>query len=487
MAAVTYAGLREKVRKGLAVCADSRTVTKGCVYVVVHGASEDGQKYVPDAVQKGCSCVVLDEKTLSGVQDLLREHGTDYVLHEDTRFALSELAADMYHTDETGLMVVGITGTNGKTTCAALLERLFAAHGHKVGVLGTVSYRWPGHCEAAPLTTPGPLEVHRMLRAMSDAGCTVCVMEVSSHSLDQKRVWHVPFAGACFTNLTQDHLDFHHTMEEYFEAKALLFTTAQLPGKAKALNADDAYCVRLLERCPDAWTYGFGPAPKDGDPAHHLQGELVSQGVHGVTLHMTAQSGSWDLVSPLIGRFNADNLLTVQAMGLAMGITDFSSLEGFAGVPGRVERVVNAKGLHIFVDYAHTPDALINVQQALRGAGFKRLVTVFGCGGNRDRTKRPLMGEAVARLSDVAVLTSDNPRFENPDDIIADVMPGLAEAKEVIVDADRREATKKAIAMLGPDDCLLIAGKGHEDYQIVNGVKRHYSDQETVRELCGTL
>ena len=485
MGAVAYEELRKKVRDGLIVTADSRIVTEGCVYVVVHGASEDGMRYVPDALAKGCAYLVLDEANEKAAQDLIGSKDVKTVLHEDTRYALSELASDFYHTYESPMKVVGITGTNGKTTCAALLERLFAAHGETVGVLGTVSYRWPGHCEAAPLTTPGPLDIHRMLKAMHDAGCTCCVMEVSSHSLDQKRVWHVPFAGACFTNLTQDHLDFHQTMEAYFQAKALLFTKAMRLDKAKAVNADDEHCVRLLAPCPDAWTYGFGDAPKGGNPARHLKGELLSQGTSGIRLRMTCQGRTWELVSPLIGRFNADNLLTVQAMGLAMGITDFSALEGFAGVPGRVERVENARGLHVFVDYAHTPDALINVQQALRGAGFKRLVTVFGCGGNRDRTKRPLMGEAVAKLSDVAVLTSDNPRFEKPEDIIADVLPGLASAAQVVVEPDRRLATSKAIELLGPEDCLLIAGKGHEDYQIVNGVKRHYSDQETVRELLG--
>ncbi|MDO5536383.1 MAG: UDP-N-acetylmuramoyl-L-alanyl-D-glutamate--2,6-diaminopimelate ligase [Desulfovibrionaceae bacterium] len=482
---MTYEKLRDLVRAGLAVTGDSRQVAPGGAFVVVHGASEDGLRYVPDALAKGAAYLVLEEDCVGQCAEAAKAAGAALVRHSDTRLALSELASDCYHTYETPLKVIGVTGTNGKTTCASLLERLFEAAGHRVGVMGTVNYRWPGHLEASPLTTPGPMDVHRMLAEMAKAGCDICVMEVSSHSLEQKRVRHVPFAGACFTNLTQDHLDFHVTMEAYFEAKALLFTETPLPGKAVATNADDPWALRLLDIRPDAWTYGFGPAPAKGDPMRHLRGELLEHGTSGVGLRLTCQGRTWELHSPLIGRFNADNLLTVMAMGLAMGMTDFRALEGFAGVPGRLERVANPKGVHVFVDYAHTPDALVNVLQALRGAGFKRIVTVFGCGGNRDRKKRPLMGEAVAKLSDVAVLTSDNPRFEEPEDIIADVMPGLAQAREVVVDADRRSATEKALALLGPEDCLLIAGKGHEDYQIVKGVKRHYSDQETVRELLG--
>ncbi len=483
-----YARLKEQIWAGLDVVSDSRQVRPGSVFVAVTGATEDGTRYVPQALEQGAGYVVLDETRASeDVLRSIREKGAVPVLCTSTRAAISDLAAARYHTSERKLTILGITGTNGKTTCAYLLEQLFASMGHRVGVLGTVSYRWPGFSMPAPLTTPGPLEVHRALHDMEQAGASVCVMEVSSHALAQGRVQDVPFAGACFTNLTQDHLDFHKDMEDYFAAKALLFTKTPRPDKAVATNADDAFGLRLAKMCPDAWTYGFGPAPEGVNPQHHLQGTLLEHGTSGVGLRMSCQGRTWELHSPLIGRFNADNLLTVQALGLAMGITDFKSLEGFAGVPGRIERVDNARGLHVFVDYAHTPDALVNVQQALRGAGFRRLVTVFGCGGNRDRTKRPLMGEAVATYSDVAVLTSDNPRFEDPLAIMADVEPGLARAKEVYREPDRRKATELALSLLGPDDALLIAGKGHEDYQIVNGTKRHYSDQETVRELLGRM
>lgn len=483
----SYEELLSQVRGGRQVTADSRKAAPGCVFVAVRGATEDGTKYVPQAVKAGATAVVADESAPEELLACLKGTGVDLIRHRDTRFALSEMACAQAHTDELPMTIIGITGTNGKTTCAYLLERLFSSLGHKVGVMGTVSYRWPGHTQAAPLTTPDPISLHKNIAEMAKAGCDVCVMECSSHAIDEKRVQHVPFAGACFTNLTQDHLDYHKDMESYFRAKSHLFTDVPRADKAVATNADDVYGVRIAGLAKGCVTYGFGGCPAGVSPEQHLHGELLEQGTSGIRLRMTFRGKSWEFHSPLIGRFNADNLLTAQSMALALGgePEKLGALAGFRGVPGRLERVLNRKGLHVFVDYAHTPDALVNVLQALRGAGFRRIVTVFGCGGNRDRLKRPLMGEAVARLSDTAVLTSDNPRFEDPEAIISDVLPGLKGAKELVVDPDRRSATAKACAMLGPDDCLLIAGKGHEDYQIVNGVKHHYSDQEVVRDILG--
>ena len=321
-----------------------------------------------------------------------------------------------------------------------------------------------------------------MLAQMDAKGVDVAVMEVSSHAIDQQRICGVPFAGAAFTNLTQDHLDFHNDMESYFKTKARLFLELPRAEKALAVNADDPWGRRLLELCPRALSFGLQQGPPR---RRHLWGELLSAGTGGCHLRMHLKGRIWELRSPLVGAFNASNLLTVQALALEMGLEpeQFAALEGFTGVCGRLERVNNPQGLNVFVDYAHTPDALVNVLKALRGAGFKRIITVFGCGGNRDRSKRPLMGEAVARYADVAVLTSDNPRFEEPQAILQDVLPGLREAREVLVEVDRRTATARALDMLDKDGALLIAGKGHEDYQIIQGVRHHYSDQEVVREL----
>lgn len=302
------------------------------------------------------------------------------------------MAQARWHTDALALKILGVTGTNGKTTCAYLLERLFSEAGHKVGVMGTVNYRWPGHTEPAPLTTPDPLHVHAMLAQMAAAGADVAVMEASSHAIEQQRVDGVPFAGAIFTNLTQDHLDYHRDMESYFKAKARLFLELPRADKAVAVNADDPWGRRLLELCPDALSFGL---QKGGPQRRHLWGELLSAGTDGCHLRMRLGKHAWELHSPLVGAFNASNLLAVQALALDMGLEPetFTALEHFTGVCGRLERVPNPQGLHVFVDYAHTPDALVNVLKALREAGFARIVTVFGCGGNRDRTKRPLMGE----------------------------------------------------------------------------------------------
>jgi UDP-N-acetylmuramoyl-L-alanyl-D-glutamate--2,6-diaminopimelate ligase len=365
------------------------------------------------------------------------------------------------------------------------LESLFAAAGEKVGVVGTIAYRWPGHWQTAPLTTPDTLTLHSLLGNMTDAGVTVAIMEVSSHALEQRRVYGIPFDGAIFTNLTQDHLDYHPDIESYFAAKAKLFLNLPQRDKAMSVNGDDGFGRRLLGLCPSALPFGLDRY--DGGP--YLKGEIMTSGPQGLHLRMRHKDAAWELVSPLVGGFNASNLLAVQALGIKLGLSpkDLSALEAFAGVSGRLERIGNSAGLNIFVDYAHTPDALVNVLKALRDAGFVRIITVFGCGGNRDRAKRPLMGEAVARHSDVAILTSDNPRFENPRAIIDDVLPGLAKAHETHVEQDRRRATALALKMLTKDDALLIAGKGHEDYQIIQGVKHHYSDQGVVRELlrCG--
>lgn len=480
-----FAALLETCRRGgVEVRSDSRSVARGDIFVAVPGVNEDGARFIPAAVQAGASVVVCRPGGAEegAVRNAPRAEDCRVVYHDDPREALWRLAEARWRTDALSITVLGVTGTNGKTTSTYLLERLFTEAGHKVGVLGTVNYRWPGHCEAAPLTTPDPLKVHSMLAQMDAEGVDVAVMEVSSHAIDQQRICGVPFAGAAFTNLTQDHLDFHNDMESYFKTKARLFLELPRAEKAMVVNADDPWGRRLLELCPRALSFGLQQGPPR---RRHLWGELLSAGTGGCHLRMHLKGRTWELRSPLVGAFNASNLLTVQALALEMGLEpeQFAALEGFTGVCGRLERVNNPQGLNVFVDYAHTPDALVNVLKALRGAGFKRIITVFGCGGNRDRSKRPLMGEAVARYADVAVLTSDNPRFEEPQAILQDVLPGLREAREVLVEVDRRTATARALDMLDKDGALLIAGKGHEDYQIIQGVRHHYSDQEVVREL----
>lgn len=461
---------------------DSRKVEKGDIFVAIPGEDEDGAKYIDDAIKRGAAYIVCAADAASS--GICKDSSCTVVLHDDPRDAVARLGAVKWGTQDIDMRLIGVTGTNGKTTSAWMLDYLFETHGHRCGLLGTIKYKWPDFEQPAPLTTPGALQLQQMIHEMALARVDTLIMEVSSHALVQKRVNELPFSGALFTNLTQDHLDFHKDMETYFRAKARLFLDLPKREKAMAINQDDPYGRRLLELLPDAIAYGLF---RSLSAIRQLLGEIVSSGQTGLQLKMSYGNISWKIDSPLIGEFNAMNLLGVQALGLAMGlpVEDFAVLEDFHGVPGRLERIRNPLNKHIFVDYAHTPDALINVLKALRKSNFKRIITVFGCGGNRDRSKRPLMGKAVADYSDIAVLTSDNPRKEDPLDIINDVLPGLANSPKLFTEPDRRTATEMALNLLQTGDALLIAGKGHEDYQIIGTEKIHYSDQEVVRELLG--
>ena len=450
-------------------------------FVALPGSSADGSQFIADAVARGAGYVVCRPESAGNCGE------AEVVDCADPRQALGLLARARYGTASLPFPVVGVTGTNGKTTTTYLLDHLFASAGKKTGVLGTVSYRWPGHHEDAPMTTPDCLDVHTMLADMRAAGVDMAFMEVSSHALDQNRVAGVGFGGAVFSNLTQDHLDYHHDMETYFKAKAKLFLDGDgkpFADRVMAIGTDNPWGARLAGMAPEA--IGFG-LTASGASGRYLEGKVLSSTTAGLRLHARFEGREWKFTSPLVGNYNAENLLAVQAVALGFGLDPeaFRCFETFCGVPGRLERILNPQNLDVFVDYAHTPDALINVLNALRGAGFKRIVTVFGCGGNRDRAKRPLMGEAVARLSDVAVLTSDNPRHEEPEAIMADVMPGLSGAAEVFADPDRRRAIEKGLELLHPGDALLIAGKGHESTQQIGDVKHPFSDQQTVQEILG--
>ncbi|HEU6437054.1 MAG TPA: UDP-N-acetylmuramoyl-L-alanyl-D-glutamate--2,6-diaminopimelate ligase [Nitratidesulfovibrio sp.] len=497
MTCIPFDDLLARVRQASAradkpeIRTDSRKVGRGDVFVAVPGvaanggAGVDGGDFIAKAWAAGAWAVVcLPGRVDAALADA--PQGAVVAAHDDPRAAIGLLGQARHGTAALSFPVVAVTGTNGKTTITYLLEHVFSALGRRAGVLGTVSYRWPGFAMDAPLTTPDCIETHAMLARMEAAGVDVALMEVSSHALDQRRVAGIRFAGAILTNLTQDHLDYHGDMEHYYAAKARLFTELPDADKACAVNADDAWGRRLLGEVPHA--VGFGLDAANAVPGRKfLHGEMVRNATSGLALRMTFEGRQWELSSHLVGAHNASNLLAVQAVCLGMGLApqDFASLADFAGVPGRLERIVNPQGLDIFVDYAHTPDALENVLRALRAVGFARIVTVFGCGGNRDRTKRPLMGQAVARYADVAVLTSDNPRHEDPQAIMADVLPGLADAREVVADADRAQAIGKALALLQPGDVLLVAGKGHESYQQIGDRKVPYSDQQVIREILG--
>jgi UDP-N-acetylmuramoyl-L-alanyl-D-glutamate--2,6-diaminopimelate ligase len=470
--------LLAKVGRGLMVRTDSREVQPGEVFVLMPAAGDRSAAFLAQALDKGAAWVVA-------APDVALPAGATAKLMPvaDVPDALGKLAARYFRTREQAMQVIAITGTNGKTTITYLLEGLLKAAGRKVGVLGTVSYRWPGTSIEASLTTPGCWRLHELFAAMSADGVDTVVMETSSHALHQKRVAGLEFDAAVLINLTQDHLDYHGGFEDYYQAKKLLFADYPRADKFKAANADDPFGLRLLSELPDAVGFTLAKAKAPGN--RMLSGEIVSLTGQGVSLRMEFEGRCWTLDSGLVGAHNASNLMAAQAVGLGLGLgpADMQALAPFTGVPGRLERVRNDQGLDIFVDYAHTPDALVNVLGALRALKFSRVITVFGCGGNRDRTKRPLMAQAVAKLSDVAVMTSDNPRHEDPLAIIADVRPGLQDAPAgltVIEEPDRYKALLKAVGLMRQGDALLVAGKGHEDYQLIGDVKHPFSDVEAV-------
>lgn len=477
----TFSALLQTVRAGgVPVAGHSARVLPGGVFVAAAGSVADGAKYLPEALSRGAAYVVAGHGT-----QLPAGATATLVTVDDPHKALGALAAARYGTDRMAMPVAAITGTNGKTTVSYLLERLGTAAGRKVGVLGTVAYRWPGFSRDATLTTPDCLTIHENLAAMARAGCDLAVMEASSHALDQDRLSGLSFAAAAFTNLTQDHLDYHRDMETYFAAKAKLFRDYLPEASTAVLNYDDPFGLRLLREFPQAIGYGLGRSPAGF--MRLLAGGIREHGRDGLVLGVSFGDEAFEVASPMPGRHNAQNILAAMGLALALGLPaeTFAALADCHGAPGRLERIPNPMGLTVLVDYAHTPDALENVLSAAREFTPGKLYAVFGCGGDRDRTKRPRMAEAVAKWADVAVLTSDNPRHEEPLAIMADAKPGLAKARRAILEPDRRRAIELALSEMQAADVLVIAGKGHETYQQIGDVKYPFSDAAVVRELTG--
>jgi UDP-N-acetylmuramoyl-L-alanyl-D-glutamate--2,6-diaminopimelate ligase len=463
----------EMLRGGTGLRTHSGAVTPGDVFVALSGTRVDGARFIDDAVARGARVVVHGE----GV-DVPRHEGVSCLAVQSPAQTLGVLARAAFGTQSNLPRIIGVTGTNGKTTTAHLIHFLLSRNGMATGLVGTVHCSWPGVQVPATMTTPDCLSLHEIIGRMVRDGVDNLVMEVSSHALDQERIAGLPMEVGVFSNLTQDHLDYHGDMQRYFEAKARLFLDGPARCAKGLVNVDDEYGRRLKAMRPDL--LGFGLDSEDAG----LRCRILVAGPGGMTLGLSHDGHAWELRTGLVGRHNAYNLLSAVGAGLLLGLTpaQCDCLSQAPGAPGRLERVPNERGLDIFIDYAHTPDALEKVSVALKSMGFKRLLTVFGCGGDRDASKRPLMGEAVARHADVAVVTSDNPRTEDPDSIIDQIEPGLANARRVLREADRRKAIALALEAMEPGDALLIAGKGHEDYQIIGTQKRHFSDFEVVRE-----
>ena len=455
---------------------DSRRVGAGSLFVAVRGTAVDGHAYIGSAIEKGAAAIVCEEipEELSG--------RSTFVVVKDSAAALGLLLSRWYGDPSRKLVLVGVTGTNGKTTIATLLYEMFRKMGHKAGLLSTVCNYVDGEAIPTDHTTPDPLTLHALIARMVEAGCEYAFMEVSSHSIDQRRISGLHFAGGIFTNLTRDHLDYHKTVENYLRAKKKFFD--DLPAEAFALtNADDKSGMVMLQNTKARkLTYSLRTLAD-------FKGKILESHFEGTDMLVDGREVS----THFVGRFNAYNLLAVYGAAVALGKDPeevLVVLSTLRSVAGRFETIPSPLGYTAIVDYAHTPDALTNVlngiHEVLEGKG--RIITVVGAGGNRDKGKRPLMAKEAAKLSDQLILTSDNPRFEEPDEIIRDMVAGLSrmDMERTLCVTDRAQAIKAAAMLARKGDVILVAGKGHEDYQEIKGVKHHFDDREKLREIFST-
>ncbi len=456
---------------------DSRQIGNGHLFVAMAGTQVDGHKFIPTAIAQGARavlCVTLPDEKADGVT---------YVQVRSTEDAVGTVATAFYGHPSEKLKLVGVTGTNGKTTIATLLYNMFRKMGHKAGLLSTVCNYIEDEAIPASHTTPDPIELNRLLHQMVEAGCEYAFMECSSHAIAQKRIGGLRFAGGLFTNLTRDHLDYHKTFDNYRDAKKAFFD--QLPKGAFAItNADDKNGLFMTQNTKaTVKTYSV-------QRMADFRARIIEMHFAGMYLEVDGR----EVGVQFIGKFNVSNLLAVYGAAIMLGKEPqdiLVTLSTLHSVAGRLEPISSPDGVTAIVDYAHTPDALENVLNAIHEVleGKGKVITVCGAGGNRDKGKRPLMAQEAVKQSDRVVITSDNPRFEEPQDIIDDMLAGLTpqQMKKVVSIADRREAIKTAAMMAQKGDVILIAGKGHEDYQDVKGVKHHFDDREEVRKVFGLI
>ena len=472
------------------ISCNSKEVEAGNLFVAIKGAKADAGVFAKNAVEKGAACVVTEKKLDIAVSQ---------IIVRDSRSALARLSDRFFGKPSKKLKMVAVTGTNGKTTVTYLIESIFTQAGLNSGVIGTVNYRYGGRVFPAPLTTPSAPALQKLLKEMLDSGVTHCAMEVSSHSILQRRVEGTRFDVKVFTNLTPEHLDYHRTMEEYFRAKASLFTDAAFEtGRAVSIiNVDDRWGEILQKEVRPSLRYSLG---KNADI--YPVGYSVTK--DGIEADIYTPRGTVSVASPLVGEHNLYNILASAGACCVLGLPLDAVGKGIAAlknVPGRLERVNGGGasggaggGIRAYVDYAHTPDALERTLTVISGISKGRVITVFGCGGNRDRLKRPVMGGISARLSDVTIVTSDNPREEDPLEIIKEIEKGMGGIKKYdgraqgankgyMIITDRSEAIKKAVEIAKAGDTILVAGKGHEDCQIVKGGKFAFDDREVLKNF----
>ncbi len=461
------------------LCSNSKLVAPGNLFIAKKGLTHDGARFIPDAVAAGASAILTD------LYDPFFPNVVQ-IIHPDVAEAEALIAKEYYGHPSKRLFLVGITGTNGKTTTSYLIRHLFEKLGERCGLIGTIEWIVGQQVYPSGKTTPDILQNYKLFHEMVSMGCQDCVMEVSSHALEQGRVRSVEFDVAVFTNLTQDHLDYHKTMQDYAAAKSKLFSSLNVEGekpyaKTAVINADSAYAGQMAAACKTAvLTYGI-EQPAD------LNASSIRLTASGMEFEISYLSGKYLFRSSLIGRFNVYNLLAAVGVGLARGheIEEILHFLGtFGKVPGRLERVPNDKGLNIFVDYAHTDDALSNVLTTLREFKKGKLITVFGCGGNRDMAKRPKMGAVAEKFSDLTIITSDNPRNEEPEEIIRHILVGFQNPRYAMVVIDRKEAIQRAIKIAESEDIVLIAGKGHETHQVFSQQTIDFDDRVIAQSAC---
>jgi UDP-N-acetylmuramoyl-L-alanyl-D-glutamate--2,6-diaminopimelate ligase len=479
----------QEVEIGSVHC-DSREVKPNSLFVAIKGTRADGHDYIPQAISMGAEAIVLeDELRLKG------KGGVSWLLVENSRKALAIIASNFYGNPASKMTIIGITGTNGKTTTSFLIDSIFRNARFPAGLIGTIEIRYGQERFPSQITTPESIEIHRILRDMLEKGITHCVMEVSSHSLDMYRVWGLKFSCAVFTNLSRDHLDYHKTIDSYLKCKMRLFTEegTGTPPEWAIINVDDPSSNRIMAiaRAP---VIGYGIRNRA-----HIWASEIRYSEEGLSAIIHTPKGDFEISSSLLGEINLYNILAATCVGLSQKI-DIpiikKGLEEPIEIPGRLQRVPNEEGIVVLIDYAHTGDALERILKTARELTKGRVITLFGCGGDRDRGKRPLMGQIGARYSDILIITSDNPRSESPIKIIDEIEQGVRdeEIKKVgvcdifsvngrvyTIVVDRREAIRVAIATSRPGDVVIIAGKGHEDYQIIGGEKIHFSDFEEAK------
>ncbi|MFH0826679.1 MAG: UDP-N-acetylmuramoyl-L-alanyl-D-glutamate--2,6-diaminopimelate ligase [Candidatus Omnitrophota bacterium] len=467
-----YPDLSDFEVKGLSC--HSRLTKKNHVFVAIKGNQEDGRAYIEEAILRGAKAVILEgERT----EKLKKLHHVPFIKVKDARLALAVLSAIVYGYPSSRIKVIGVTGTNGKTTVTYLLEALLKEFSAHPGVIGTINYRFQDKVFPSKNTTPGPLEIQSMLAGMLKQGADYCIMEVSSHALHQERTRGIRFHSAIFTNLTQDHLDYHKTLKDYFESKARLFKDLD-PLAFAVINKDDRFAVRLIKKTKaQVTTYGLSSRAD-------IMAKNIKLDCQRSTFEILTSQKKMNFSTSLIGRHNISNILACLAWSIAEGIplsVAKRAVERFRLVPGRLERVKVDAPFSVFVDYAHTEDALKNILISLRPLCQKRIILVFGCGGDRDKTKRPKMGKVATELSDRVIITSDNPRWEDPQDIIQDIKRGIKKSNFCVV-VERPEAILTALRMAQPQDIVLIAGKGHETCQILKDKIMPFDDKEFVKE-----